>query len=210
MTAAGQPAASVSARASMQRDRILAAAHKCFAERGFHAASMASIAETAGISAGLIYRYFAGKSEIIQGIVRRQLALLAEDMQMRRMRPPELADLLVEGYARDCGGHGEQLGIDPGLLLEICAEAGRDPAIAEAMNELDATLQSGIERWLVLPVAQGGAGIPAGEAAARALALRLIIDGLKMRQARDPQLDRELLGDALRTALTGVTGATRD
>ena len=56
-------------RAEAQRERILAAAHKCFAERGFHAASMASIAETAEMSPGLIYRYFAGKAEITQGTV---------------------------------------------------------------------------------------------------------------------------------------------
>ena len=32
-------------RAQAQRERILEAAHKCFGERGFHAASMASIAD---------------------------------------------------------------------------------------------------------------------------------------------------------------------
>ena len=34
-------------RATAQRNRILDAAQKCFAERGFHGASMASIADTA-------------------------------------------------------------------------------------------------------------------------------------------------------------------
>ena len=44
-----------SSRADAQRDRILCAALKCFIEHGFHAASMASIADTAQMSAGLMY-----------------------------------------------------------------------------------------------------------------------------------------------------------
>ena len=59
------------ARAQAQRNRILDAAQKCFAERGFHGAGMALIADTAQMSPGLIYRYFAGKSELIHGIVSR-------------------------------------------------------------------------------------------------------------------------------------------
>src|SRR5690606_21791567 len=66
-------------RADLQRDRILQAAQRCFVEHGFHAASMASIAGTAGVSAGLIYRYFASKNEIIVAIVERQLALLRQE-----------------------------------------------------------------------------------------------------------------------------------
>ena len=40
------------ARIGAQRERILTAAQECFIGHGFHAASMASIAETAGMSAG--------------------------------------------------------------------------------------------------------------------------------------------------------------
>ena len=58
---ANAPGAPRKARADAQRSRILAAAEKCFVQQGFHAASMASIATTAGMSPGLIYRYFPGK-----------------------------------------------------------------------------------------------------------------------------------------------------
>ncbi len=54
-------------RAEAQRDRILCAALKCFIEHGFHAASMANIAETAQMSAGLMYRYFDNKNAIVLG-----------------------------------------------------------------------------------------------------------------------------------------------
>lgn len=197
-------------RADAQRRRILAAAHKCFAERGFHAASMASIAETAAMSPGLIYRYFSGKGDIIRGIVQQQLELMAADLESRRSQPTDLADLLVESYDHPCQSEREGLGLDPGLVLEISAEASRDPMIAEAMQALDQTLQTRIEHWLAMPLAQGGAGLPQSQVTARALMLRMIIDGMKMRQARDPHLDRTLLRQALDTALDGVVAGGRD
>ena len=198
-------AKAVGARAQAQRQRILDAARRCFAERGFHAASMASIAETAGMSPGLIYRYFTGKGDIIQGIVREQLALMDADMQTRRVQLADLAGLLADQY-RQCSGTPDRPGLDPVLLLEIYAEANRDPLIAEAMAEMDQTLQTRIEQWLALPFERGGAAVPADEVAARSLALRMLIDGLKMRQAGDPGLDRDLLLQALQLVLPAVVG----
>ena len=193
-------------RAQAQRERILEAAHKCFGERGFHAASMASIADTAGMSPGLIYRYFAGKSEIIQGIVKQQLALMAADLEARRGQLTDLPGLLLESYGQCADARGEAVGLEPGLVLEIAAEASRDPLIAEAMQELDRTLQTRIQRWLATPVAEGGMGVAKAEVPARALALRLVIDGLKMRQAYEPDLDRDVLRQALRLAVVGALG----
>ena len=42
---------------------------------GFHAASMAHIAQTADMSAGLIYRYFASKAAIVKAIIERHLEI---------------------------------------------------------------------------------------------------------------------------------------
>jgi len=193
-------------RADAQRRRILAAAQMCFAERGFHAASMASIAETAEMSPGLIYRYFAGKAEIIQGIVKQQLALMAADLEARRGQLTDLPGLLLESYGQCADARGEKVGLEPGLVLEIAAEASRDPLIAEAMQELDRTLQTRIQRWLATPVSEGGVGVPKEEVPARALALRLVIDGLKMRQAHEPEPDLDLLRQALRIAVDGAMG----
>src|SRR3546814_7429913 len=69
---AGGTASKAELRTLAQRERILCAAQKCFVEHGFHAASMASIAETAEMSAGLIYRYFENKNAIILAIVERR------------------------------------------------------------------------------------------------------------------------------------------
>lgn len=181
------------ARAQAQRKRILAAAQACFTERGFHGASMAMIADTAQMSAGLIYRYFSGKSEIIRGIVEQQLEMMAAEMARPDHASTPMAERLFENYYRGGGPDSGQPWLDAGLVMEISAEAARDPIIGAAMRSFDATVQARIEDWLRKPVASGGLGIAETEVPARALMLRLVIDGLKMRQPRQPDLDPALL-----------------
>ena len=181
------------ARAEAQRERILSAAQQCFVEHGFHAASMASIAETAEMSAGLIYRYFENKNAIILAIVERQLELLRNDIQLNRQvdLPAELAD----NYGRSRISDGR--GMNAALLLEMSAEATRDPQIAAALDHYDDTLRTAIVDWLVRSKRDGGHGLPAEAAPARALILQCLFEGLKLRETREPQLDRALLTAAL-------------
>ena len=66
MNGAASPPVKAGNRADAQRERILCAALKCFIEHGFHAASMANIAEAAQMSAGLMYRYFENKGDFFR------------------------------------------------------------------------------------------------------------------------------------------------
>ena len=52
-------------RANDKRARILDAAVKVFAERGFHSATVAEIARGAGVADGTIYLYFKGKDDLL-------------------------------------------------------------------------------------------------------------------------------------------------
>lgn len=47
--------------AETRRQQIVDAASACARRSGFHGASMAEIAQTAGLSVGQIYRYFENK-----------------------------------------------------------------------------------------------------------------------------------------------------
>ena len=195
-------------RATAQRNRILDAAQKCFAERGFHGASMASIADTAQMSAGLIYRYFSSKSELIHGIVSRQIELMEEDLENFRTSADDAAKLIAERFGEDAGGCGPERRparmLEPALILEIVAESGRDPVIASACDALDRHIDSALGAWLSRPRKQGGHGVPADELPARVLILRSLLDGLKMRQVRHPQMDLALLHQALSFAMNGL------
>ena len=59
------------ALADVRRRQILDAAADVFARRGFHAASMAEIARSFGMSAGHIYNWFDSKEAIIEALVER-------------------------------------------------------------------------------------------------------------------------------------------
>lgn len=180
------------ARIEAQRERILLAAQQCFIQHGFHGASMASIAETASMSAGLIYRYFENKNAIILTIVQQQLAFLRNELRLNRQ--VDLPAEIVTHYGK-ASAHRE--GMNAALLLEISAEATRDPKVAAALDEFDTTLRAGLTEWLTRPTDTGGHGLPDELAPPRALLLQCLVEGLKVRETREPSLDRKLLATAL-------------
>lgn len=70
------------ARGGTTRERLLAAAVELLEEGGYAAASVAAIAERAGVSAGALYRHFPSKAELFVEVFRtvaeRELAALYE------------------------------------------------------------------------------------------------------------------------------------
>jgi AcrR family transcriptional regulator len=58
------------------RERILAAAERLFAERGFERVSMPAIARASGVTAGAIYKHFESKADLLFEVVRNALSSL--------------------------------------------------------------------------------------------------------------------------------------
>ena len=188
------------ARTEAQRERILAAAQRCFIEQGFHAAGMARIAEAAGMSPGLIYRYFDSKAAIIRAIIARQLERLNQDISLNRP-----VDLAAEMTAKFVGGHGcNPHDLSPALLLELSAEATRDPEIHAVVRHFDQNLRNALVQWLMRGTDTGGHALPEARACEAALLLQLLFEGMKVRQTRDPGLDPALLEASLRRFLPFV------
>jgi AcrR family transcriptional regulator len=74
-------------RNSDKRKEIMQAALELIAEKGFHGAPMATIAERAGVGAGTIYRYFESKDVLIAEIFSELEKTVVES--------------LMQGYSRD-------------------------------------------------------------------------------------------------------------
>jgi AcrR family transcriptional regulator len=199
-----QPVAKASARTRVQRERILAAAQSCFVKSGFHAASMATIAETAGMSPGLIYRYFENKNAIILAIIEQQLTVARRRIcQLRSSKnlPSRIVDFFDEKETCD------ENAMSTSLYLEISAEATRDPQIAEALRKFDVTVCAELADWLGRDRKEGGYGLPDDITPARALMLLCLIEGLKIRGARKFALDRDLLRTALDEIIASLVAA---
>jgi AcrR family transcriptional regulator len=181
-------------RAGAQRERILCAAQRCFIDSGFHAASMASIADTAQMSAGLMYRYFENKSAIVLAIIERQLQ--EGRTQIAQLRSSsELAAALLDVFTRWQAG-------DPGvvnaaLFLEMSAEASRDPQIAAALRRSDALILSDLAAWMNRARDQGGLGLPPDTVATRAFLLECFIRGLAVTAVRQPDMDARTIKDSI-------------
>lgn len=182
------------ARAESQRERILDAAQKCFIEHGFHGAGMALIAETAGISTGLTYRYFDSKHAIMLAIIARELEGKRERIQELCVRHDFLGAVMEKFVAWQAGSLDL---MNAAIFLEMSAEASRSPEILEAIRKSDAKVLEEFEDWLQMDRRAGGLGLPAGEARKRGLLMQCIIEGLVVRAARDPSLDPKALRRAL-------------
>src|SRR5690606_20342270 len=186
------------ARAQARRARILEAARKCFSERGFHGASMARIGEEAGMSAGLIYRYFASKAEIILAITSEQ-----RGMRMRAMAEVgsrlELLDRILEKM-RDWRVTGGQRGsCDPALFLEVSAEACRDPAIAALVSAQEEENCADMAQVIEREARAAGVSLSREALYRHAVLARCLVEGVILRCVRDPSLDLDQVRIALRT-----------
>lgn len=184
----------ITERGQAQRERILAAAQQCFIEHGFHAASMAEIAEASAMSPGLIYRYFDSKSSIILAIIER----LVEESRtnIRALHDaPDLTQAVFDVF--DCWRRADPMVMNAALFLEMSAEATRNPSIAAALIDSDLQLRNEIGKWLSAAPAAGGKGLPEKIAQQRAVAFQCFMEGLAVRAVREPALDTQLLKDTI-------------
>lgn len=185
----------VMARAAKQRERILDAAEVCFIQHGFHAASMAGIAQTAEMSAGLIYRYFDSKAAIVKAIIERHLESEHYKKIGQLHSAEDVCRSILETF--DSWRRRDDPKMNPVLMIELAAESTRDPEIARAVRTKDSAFEPSITA-LVRRVARArGVKLTAVAARSRAMVLQCLVEGLAMRVVRDPKLQRATLKPAL-------------
>lgn len=185
----------VMARAAKQRERILDAAEACFIQHGFHAASMAHIAQTADMSAGLIYRYFDGKAAIVKAIIERHL----ESEHYRKIGQLHSAEDVCRSILEtfDCWRRRDDPKMNPVLMIELAAESTRDPEIARAVRTKDRAFEPNITALVRRIASSRGVKLTRAAARSRAMVLQCLVEGLAMRVVRDPKLQRATLKPAL-------------
>jgi AcrR family transcriptional regulator len=187
--AAAGPAAST--RAARQRERILEAAEKCFIESGFHAASVAHIADTAGISAGLIYRYFDSKALIVKAIIEQHLETDGTSSIDWLNSSEDVCNAMLDLF--ESWQRSDDPKMNAGLFLDLTAECTRDPEIARVVREKDRVVGAALAQVVRRIARKRGVILKNAAARERADLLQCLMEGLASRVVRDPKLRRSSL-----------------
>lgn len=129
-------------KGELRRQQILDAATECFRQQGFHGSSIATICRAAGMSPGHLYHYFASKEAMVEAIAAREENDMAE--LVRQLEQDAEGGDLVARMTRRTAEMVDR-NSDParvGLMLELAAEAARNPAIAEILRRADRAVEA--------------------------------------------------------------------
>jgi AcrR family transcriptional regulator len=131
-----------------RRDEIVDAALRCFRRKGFQSTSMAEIISESGLSAGAIYGYFTGKSEIILAAARKIVTGWLVDLDyLGHLDPMPEPSEMVRGIV---GALLDSLR-SPASLVQVWGEAATDPALLQLCAGIFDRIRDAVvvylERW---------------------------------------------------------------
>ena len=140
-------------RQKQERERrILKAAERLFARKGYPAVAMEDVAARAGLAVGTIYNYFPSKPALLLAIVRRETQSVLERGRKILDDPPDdplaavsaFTDIFLDDFTRD----------DRRLWRELFGAAIANPSIVgrrlfEADTQLVAQLAALLDRYRV-------------------------------------------------------------
>jgi AcrR family transcriptional regulator len=192
------------AHAEAMRERILEGARLAFVAGGYRGTSVPAIAHEAGVSVGLIYRYFPSKEELFL-----ELCISGTPAELR-----ELAENLapiddpIERLRVAIGSYFDALfdAIGAPLVLQALSAAPTDARIRAALARRGDDLRSFSAAFVRDSIARGelDPGIDVGEISRISATL---LDGALVAVAEQGDaLDRDALRDLIVRAIAGVSG----
>ncbi len=182
-----------------RRAQIIGCAIEILAERGYAGASLAAIAERAGISKGVISYHFAGKAELLEQVVRSVYTAGAAYMRPR-IEAKHTAAAMLAAYLRSnlefIRDHPRDMTAIAEIILNVRSGegvlrfAGGREGIETVLESIQAILRKGQE--------DGEFGD--FDTRTMAWAVRSAIDGVSQQRLLDPGLDF----DTVIAELTGL------
>jgi TetR/AcrR family transcriptional repressor of uid operon len=192
-----------------RREHILQAAERAFVRNGFHATTMQHVADEAGMSAGNLYRYFSSKEAIVEGLCELDQAERAQAFAELMSDHRQIMQAL-------CAALRQHVLVKPPekaqLLVEIWAEAGRNPRVAAIIAAIDSDVLAGLEK--LIDMAKGaGAASPRLDSHFGARFFLTFVAGLFKRIAIeddfDPEAETPMAVGVLKALLAGALSPDR-
>jgi len=183
-----------------QRDAIARAALSVLIEKGVYATSQRDICKAAGISNGALYTHFASTEEVI-------VAACAIDHHDAAARDPtrSWADYLAvyaDTSTRRCGGQEAKRFR---LSLQFVAELSQMERRPEGLSAIYAFYRSNLTSNLAALKEAGEVSLPFGLEKTTEIHMQLF-SGAAYQRAADPELDVEVMTEALHLALAVTAG----
>jgi len=189
------------------RERIIAAASKILAEKGYDATTLREISREAQAAPGLVHYYFGGKDELLVEVL--QAAGRRFHQRMERFVEQLPADEPIDAYLRQLYERVDQEPDVYRLRYESFALGLHNPLIepkvrerlAERRNEIGSVLATALEKMEEAEQIKH----PSFEPTVLAALLLALYDGLALQKIMDPTFDLEaayrLLAQMLRSLL---------
>lgn len=179
--------------AKRRKAQVLDAAAECFRRYGFHRSSMAKISAAAGMSSGHIYHYFKNKEDIVVAIAEREKGVLESILldELKEAKSPEEAKSILINQATKGADLQKEMS-RAALLLEVVAEASRNPEIGSVIHRLDKETHESFISAL---------GDSSPENISRLEILAALMEGLSVRVFRNPNVDRDLDPEMLQSVI---------
>ena len=147
---------------------------------------MQHVAVEAGMSPGNLYRYFRSKEAMVEGICERDQRERAASFAAFA-EADDITTAMAAGLRRNLLGKPRE---KMQMILEIWAEAGRNPAIAELCGSIDGNVRQGLIRLVEVAKAKGQAS-PDLDAEFAARVMITMVTGLFKRRAHEHDFDGE-------------------
>jgi TetR/AcrR family transcriptional regulator, repressor for uid operon len=174
---------------AQKRQEILDAASICFERDGFRGASISDICARADISPGRLYHYFRSKETIVRALTESRLETATKLFGAMLETVDPIGALISEILKRSAAlGSERKL-----LVIEMLAEAARNPSLAELLREGSAKFRSLLAEFLAEAQKRGRVD-PSLDPDLTAAILMSVIDGANTLAIRAPSIDPRKAG----------------
>lgn len=120
-------------KALERRTQIIETALKLFAHHGFHGTSTKKIAQTVGITEGLIFHYFPTKADILTAVLETQHSFASDLRHLLENTTDQPVDSMLQQIAL---GWLNRLRHNEAITLLLISMAQTHPRVSQAWHEL--------------------------------------------------------------------------
>jgi AcrR family transcriptional regulator len=188
------------AHAAEVRGRILDGADRGFRARGFRGASIPIIAGEAGVSVGLIYRYFASKEELFLGVCQHRTDTTLNELAATLATIPDPTERLqraIEYFVSSLVEEGWGA-----IVTHALAEADHNPRLRDMLIR-QTEQERGFAAMFIREAIARGEARPDLDVEAVSLAAALLLQGAIAHQAeRGGAFDAAAVTRAITTVLS--------